>query len=40
MMPRTNGTRHIKCHETCKYERRLDATVCSKKQRWNGDKCQ
>ena len=36
---RTNETRHIKWHETCKCECRLDASVCNNKQRWNDDKC-
>ena len=36
-MSRTNGTRHIKWHETCKS--RLDVSVCNNKQRWNDDKC-
>ena len=35
----TNETRHIKWHETCKCECRLDASVCNNKQRWNDDKC-
>ena len=38
-MSRTNETRHIKLHETCKCKCRLDASVCSNKQRWNDDKC-
>ena len=38
-MSRTNETRHIKWHETCKCKYRLDAIVCNNKQRWNGDKC-
>ena len=33
-------TRHIKWHETCNCECRLDANVCNNKQRWNNDKCQ
>ena len=37
--PRTNETRHIKWHETCKCKCRLDASVCNHKQRWNYDKC-
>ena len=37
---RTNETRHIKWHETCKCKCRLDASVCNNKQRWNNDKCQ
>ena len=39
LMSRTNGTRHIKWHETSKYECRLNASVCNNKQRWNEDKC-
>ena len=39
LMSRTNEARHIKWHETCKCKCRLDASVCSNKQRWNGDKC-
>ena len=35
---RTNKTRHIKRHETCKCKCRLDASVCNNKQRWNDDK--
>ena len=36
---RTNETRHIKWHETCKCKCRLDASVCNNKQRRNNDKC-
>ena len=39
LMSRTNETRYIKWHETCKYKCRLDAGVCNDKQRWNDDKC-
>ena len=39
IMSRTNETRHIKWHETCKCKCRLDASVCNNKQRWNDDKC-
>ena len=39
LMPRTNETRHIKWHETCKYICRLDKIICNSKQRWNEDKC-
>ena len=35
LMSRTNETRHIELHETCKCKCRLDASVCSNKQRWN-----
>ena len=38
-MSRTNETRHIKGHETCKCKCRLDASVRNSK-RWNNDKCQ
>ena len=36
---RTNETRHIKWHETCKCKCSLDPSVCNTKQRWNEDKC-
>ena len=39
LMSRTNETRHIKWHKTCKCICRLDAIVCDNKQRWNNDKC-
>ena len=35
LMLRTNETKNIKWHETCKKEYRLDAIVCNNKQRWN-----
>ena len=38
LMSRTNETRHIKWHETCKCKCRLDASVCNNKQQWNNDK--
>ena len=38
-MSRTNETRHIKWHETCKFICRLDKIICNSKQRWNEDKC-
>ena len=38
-MSRSNETRHIEWHETCKCKCRLDASVCNSKQRWNSDKC-
>ena len=37
-MSRTNETRHIKWHQTCKCRCRLDASICRKKQRWNDSK--
>ena len=38
LVSRTNETRHIKWHETCKCKGRLDSGVCNNKQRWNSDK--
>ena len=40
LMSRTNETRHIKLHETCKCKCRLDASVCNNEQRSNDDKRQ
>ena len=39
LISRTNETRHIKWHETCKCKCRLDVSVRNNKQRWNDDKC-
>ena len=39
LMSRTNETRHIKCHKSCKCKCRLDASVCNNKQRWSKDNC-
>ena len=39
LMSRTNETRHIKWHGTCKCKCRLDASVCNNEQCWNEDKC-
>ena len=39
LMLKTNETRHIEWHETCKCKCRLDAIVCNNKQRWNNDEC-
>ena len=36
---RTNKTRHIEWHKTCKCKCRLDPSVCNNKQRLNKDKC-
>ena len=38
LMSRTNETRYIKLHKTCKCKCRLDASICNNKQRWNDDK--
>ena len=39
LMSRTNETRHIEWHKTCKCECKFGANVCNNKQRWNKDKC-
>ena len=38
LMSRTNETRYIEWHETCKWKCRLDSSVFNDKQRWNEDK--
>ena len=38
-MTRTNETRQIEWHETCKCKCRLNVRVCNNKQRWNEDTC-
>ena len=39
LMSRTNETRQIQRHESCKCIYRLDKIICNNKQRWNKDKC-
>ena len=39
LMSRTNETRHIEWHKTCKCICRLDKIICNSKQRWNEDNC-
>ena len=39
LMSRTNETRYIEWHKTCKCKCRLDASVCNNKQIWSEDKC-
>ena len=39
LMSRTNETRSIKWHETCKCICRLNEIICNNKQRWNEEKC-
>ena len=39
LMSRTNETRSIKSHETCKCICRLNKIICNNKQRWNKDQC-
>ena len=36
---RTNETRHIESHKTCRCKCRLDESVCNNNQCWNEDKC-
>ena len=38
-MSRTNETRYIEWHETCKCECKFGENVCNNKQRWNKNKC-
>ena len=38
LVSRSNETRYIEWHETCKCICRLDANVCNNKQRWNNNK--
>ena len=39
LMSRSNETRSIKLHETCKCICRLNKIICNNKQRWNKDQC-
>ena len=39
LLSRTNETRHIKWHKTCKCKCTLDASICNNKQRWNDGRC-
>ena len=39
LMSRTNDTRYIKWHKTCKCKFRLNASIFNNKQRWNDDIC-
>ena len=38
-MSRTNETRQIEWHETCKCECKFGTNFCNNKQLWNNDKC-
>ena len=38
-MSRTNETRYIKWHETCKCKCRPGGSVCNNEKRWNEDQC-
>ena len=40
LTPRTNETRYIEWHQTCKCECKFGPNVCNNKQRWNKNKCQ
>ena len=39
LISRTNETRYIIWHKTCKCKCRLDTSVCNNKKRWNNNKC-
>ena len=39
LMSRTNETRYIEWHKTCRCRCRQDPSTCNNKQRWNDDKC-
>ena len=39
LMSRTNETRYIEWHETCKCEFKFEENVFNNKQRWNKNKC-
>ena len=39
LMSRSNKTKSIKLHETCKCICRLNKIICNNKQRWNKDQC-
>ena len=39
LVSKTNETRYVESNETCKFEFRLDPSVCNNKQLWNNDKC-
>ena len=39
LISRTDETRFIEWHETCKCECKFGENVCNNKQRWNKNKC-
>ena len=39
IISRSNETRHIKWHQTCKCICKLDGIICNDNQRWNKGKC-
>ena len=39
LISRTNETRHIEWHKTCKCGRKFGTNICNKKKRLNKDKC-
>ena len=39
LMSRSNETKSIKLHETCKCICRLNKIICNNKQKWNKDQC-
>ena len=38
-MSRTNETRYIEWHETCKCQCKFGENICNNKQSWNKNKC-
>ena len=40
LMSRTNETRHIEWHKTCKSKCKFGANIRNNKKCWNNDKCQ
>ena len=38
-MSRSNETRHLKWHDTCKFKCSLPGSVCNDEKRQNKDKC-
>ena len=39
LMSKTKEAKHIKWHETCKSECRLNSSAYNDKQHWNNDRC-
>ena len=39
LMSRSNQTKQVKRHKSCKCECRLNSIVCNSKQKWSKDKC-
>ena len=39
LISRSNQTKQIKWHESCKCECKLNSSACNNKQKWNKNKC-